>query len=217
MLLGDQTFAGKEKLSSVGSVQFAKLLRSARDGDMDALGELIEPYRKYLKTLARLRVSRTFDARLDASDIVQDAFLRAYQNFHQFSGDSEGELVGWLRKVVATGMLNAVRHHLAAQRDIRSERQLDAALERSSVALGRAFFARDSAASEALAQHERVVQLANAIEDLPDDYRSVILLHHVQGRPYAEVAQIMERSPESIRKLWVRALAQLKRTLDSRL
>ena len=189
---------------------------SARGGDLDSRGELVEPYRKYRKTLARLRIGRSFDVRVDASDIVQDAFLRAHQNFHQFRGSSEGELIAWLRRVFATGMLNAVRHHSAARRDIKSERQLDAELEQSSADLNRAFCSRDPTASEVLAKHEHAVLVANAIEDLPEDYRTVILLHHVQGRPYAEVAQIMGRTSESIRKLWVRALAQLKRTLDSR-
>jgi RNA polymerase sigma-70 factor (ECF subfamily) len=189
---------------------------SARNGDLDSLGELIEPYRKYLKTLARLRISRSFEARVDASDLVQDAFLRAHQNFHQFRGSSEVELIAWLRKIFATGMLNAVRHHSAARRNVKSGRQLDAELEQSSADLDRAFCSRDPTASEVLAKHEHAVMVANAIEDLPEDYRSVILLHHVQGRPYAEVAQVMGRTTESIRKLWIRALAQLKRTLDSR-
>ena len=190
---------------------------SARDGDLDSLGALIEPYRKYLTTLARLRIGSSFDARVDVSDVVQDAFMRAHQSFRQFRGSTESEFVGWLRSVLTSGLLNAVRYHSAMRRDMQTERQLYAAMEQSSSELDRAFQARGPSASEALAQHERTVLLANAIEDLPEDYRSVILLHHIQGHSYAEVAELMGRTSEGVRKLWVRALAQLKRTLDSRL
>jgi RNA polymerase sigma-70 factor, ECF subfamily len=57
------------------------------------------------------------------------------------------------------------------------------------------------------------VLLADALARLPDDYREVIILHHLEGLQFAEVAQRMGRTVDSVKHLWARALAQLKRTL----
>ena len=69
--------------------------------------------------------------------------------------------------------------------------------------------------SEVASRKEQVVLVASAIEDLPDDYRTIILLRHVQELPYADVAAAMNRSVDSVKKLWVRALAQLQRTMET--
>ncbi len=57
---------------------------------------------------------------------------------------------------------------------------------------------------------KRFLQLAGALEELPEDYRQVIVLRHVEGLPFAEVAKLMDRSVDSVEKLWVRGLAKLK-------
>ena len=55
--------------------------------------------------------------------------------------------------------------------------------------------------------------LADALARLPEDYREVIVLRHLQGLPFAEVAHRMERSVDSVEKLWIRALARLRHLL----
>ena len=62
-------------------------------------------------------------------------------------------------------------------------------------------------------QHEASLQLASALEQLPPDYRQVIILRHLEGLPFAEVAARMGRSVDSVEKLWVRALARLRKAL----
>ena len=55
--------------------------------------------------------------------------------------------------------------------------------------------------------------LADALGQLPEDYREVIILRHLEGLTFPAVASRMGRTPESIKKLWARALARLRRTL----
>jgi RNA polymerase sigma-70 factor (ECF subfamily) len=55
--------------------------------------------------------------------------------------------------------------------------------------------------------------LADALERLPQDYREVIILRHMEGLSFPEVAQRMHRTLDSVKKLWTRALAQLRRSL----
>jgi RNA polymerase sigma-70 factor (ECF subfamily) len=70
-----------------------------------------------------------------------------------------------------------------------------------------------STPSQHAARREQAVLLADALGKLPDDYREVIILRHLEGLPFAEVAGRMGRSEDSVQKLWVRALANLRRTL----
>ncbi len=60
-----------------------------------------------------------------------------------------------------------------------------------------------------------MLELADALESLPDDYRTVILLRNVDNMPFRDIAQVMQRSVDSVEKLWVRGLGKLKSHMDS--
>jgi RNA polymerase sigma-70 factor (ECF subfamily) len=192
----------------------AGLLAAARAGDGAALGRLLELYGRYLTLLARLQVGRRLQGKVDPADVVQDTFLEAHRNFALFRGGSEAEFVGWLRQILAARLANLVRHYLGTKgRDVRLERELAGELDRSSQALGRGLAAPHSTPSQQAARREQAVLLADALGRLPDDYRDVILLRHLEGLPFAEVAGRMGRSVDAVQKLWVRALARLRRVL----
>jgi RNA polymerase sigma-70 factor (ECF subfamily) len=191
-----------------------RLLRLAQAGDDQARGELLQQYRNYLSLLARVQISRRLQGKVDACDLVQDTFLRAHRHLADFRGHSEAELLGWLRQILLTQLLNLVRHYQGyRRRDVRLERELAAELEASSRDLDAALFVRESSPSQQAARREFAVLLADALAGLPEDYREVIVLRHFQELPFAEVAQRLGRSLNSVNKLWVRALAQLRRTL----
>jgi len=190
------------------------LLRHARTGDGSALGRLLELYRNYLKLLARLQIDRRLQVKLDASDVVQETFLEAHRDFGQFRGTTEGELVSWLRQILVTNLANLVRHYRGTQRrDIRLERELAAELDESSRALDHGLVARQSSPSQQAAYHEQAVLLADALGQLPEDYREAVILRHLEGLSFAEVAERMERTVDSVKKLWARGLARLRGVL----
>ena len=72
-----------------------------------------------------------------------------------------------------------------------------------------------STPSQRASRREQAVLLAEALGELPADYREVIVLRHLEGHPFAEVARRMERSENSVQKLWVRALASLRKAMES--
>jgi RNA polymerase sigma-70 factor (ECF subfamily) len=192
----------------------AELLALARAGDGCARGRLLEHYRGYLVLLARLQIGRRLQGKADASDVVQETFLEAHRDFGQFQGDSEGELAGWLRRILASNLANLVRHYLGTRRrDVRLERQLAAELDESSRALDGALAADGSSPSQQAARRELAVILAGALEQLPDDHRDVIVLRHIEGLTFPEVAVRMGRSLDVVKKLWPRALGRLRRLL----
>jgi RNA polymerase sigma-70 factor (ECF subfamily) len=191
-----------------------ELLRLARTGDRSALGQLFEYYRHYLELLARLQIGRRLQGKADAADLVQETFLQAYRHFAAFQGQSETELTNWLRQILATSLAQLLRRYLGTQgRDVRLERELAAELDQSSQALDRALMAATSSPSHRAARHEDAVRLAEALGELPEDYREVIVLRNLEDLSFPEVASRMGRSLDSVKNLWARALVRLRGAL----
>jgi RNA polymerase sigma-70 factor (ECF subfamily) len=191
------------------------LLAAARGGGPDALGRLLEPYRNYLRLLARLEIGRHLQGKLDASDVVQETFLEAHRHFGQFRGTSEPQFTHWLRQILAGKMANTLRHHLGTQaRDACREQASALDLERSSEMLVRGLLAPVSSPSQQASRREQAVLVADALERLPGDYRDVLLLRHWEGLTFAAAAARLGRTEDAVEKLWLRALARLRREME---
>jgi RNA polymerase sigma-70 factor (ECF subfamily) len=191
-----------------------RLIQDAKGGRDQALGDLLDLYRNYLRLLARLEIGHRVQAKLDASDIVQETFLEAHRHFGQFNGKSEGEFVQWLRMILAARVANTLRHYLGTQgRDVRREEAPVVNLDHSSMQIDQFLAASISSPSQQAERRERAVLLADALEALPKDYREVLTLRHFQGLPFPDVSQAMGRSVDSVQKLWLRALIRLKESL----
>jgi RNA polymerase sigma-70 factor (ECF subfamily) len=191
-----------------------QLLRLARAGQGPALGQLLELYRAYLALLARLQIGRRLRGKVDAEDLVQETFLQAHHHFAQFHGTTEAELLGWLRQILVSRLMDLLRRFVGARRrDVRLERSLAAELDQSSRILDQGLVAPQSSPSQQAARREQAVLLADALDGLPEDYREVIILHHLEDLPFPEVARRMGRTLDSVKNLWIRSLARLRRSL----
>jgi RNA polymerase sigma-70 factor (ECF subfamily) len=191
-----------------------RLLLQARAGEPRALGKLLECYRSYLSLLARLQIGRRLQGKVDAADLVQDTFLAAHQGWQRFRGTTEGELLSWLRRILAARTADLMRHYLGSQRrDIRLERELAAELDQSSHDLDGGLLDKQDSPSKQVAQREQGVILADALALLPEDYREVLILRHLEGLTFPEVAQRLGRTLDAVKKVWTRALVRLRRTL----
>ena len=193
-----------------------QLLRDARAGDAATLGRLLEQYRRYLALIASVQIGQRVRGKVDASDVVQETFLEAHRNFGRFRGNSEGELVRWLRQILAANLADLLRRYLGTQgRDVRLEREIEGALDRSSVLLDRGLMAMGPSPSQLASHREQAVLLADALSELPDDYREALVLRHLEGLTFPEVAQRMGRSLDSVEKLWMRGLARLRQVMGA--
>ena len=191
------------------------LLDQARAGNDAALGRLLESYSSYLTLLARVQIGRRIQGKVDAGDVVQEVFLEAHRQIPNFRGTTEAELVAWLRKILAGQLALTLRRYLGTKgRDVNLERDLGAQLDQSSQAMDGGFVAPTSTPSQRVSRREQAVLLADALDRLPPDYREVIILRHLESLPFADVASRMNRSEDSVQKLWVRALASLRKSMD---
>lgn len=184
---------------------------------MAALGRLLERYRDDLTSTARNQIGRHLQGKLDASDVLQETFLVASREFAQFRGSSERELLGWLRQIMGGIVANQVRRYLGTKgRDVRLERGLIEDLDHSSRVLEVQVVAQQSSPSQRASRREEAVLLGEFLRRLPEDYRQVILLRHIEELSFPEIAARLGRTEDSVKNVWVRALARLRRGLDNK-
>lgn len=188
----------------------------ARCGDEAATGRLLATYREYLKLLARVQVGRRLQGKLDASDLVQETFMDAHRQMPQFKGATEAELLAWLRKILAGQVAMTVRRYFGAKgRDLNLERDIVAQIDASSQAMDRGLVGSNTTPSQHVARREQSVLLADALAQLSEDHREAIVLRHLEGLSLAEAATRMGRSQDSVQKLYVRGLMNLRRIMGS--
>ena len=123
---------------------------------------------QYLGMLARVQIGRRLRSKLDADDLLQEAFLRAHRAIGRFRGTTGEEFLSWLRGILAHVLADQIRrYHGTGQRDPKLERALEFEFERSSEGFVRALAAPTSSPSQRAVRHERAVRLAQAMERLP--------------------------------------------------
>jgi RNA polymerase sigma-70 factor (ECF subfamily) len=195
----------------------ADLIQRCRAGDASARAQLFDRYGPYLRILAQAQLGRRLRAKCAPSDLVQLTLLEAHRDFATFQGSREPELVAWLRRILAHNLYNEARRYNARQRDAAREVSLDqvqAGLDHSSLLLAGCIAAGSPTPSQAAAERESAVRLADAMARLPEDYQTVLLLRLFQELPAEEVARRMGRSAGAVRMLQMRALSALKEQLD---
>jgi RNA polymerase sigma-70 factor (ECF subfamily) len=186
------------------------LLILAKAGSGPALIRLLDRYRSPLVEQAQGQLGRRLRAKLDVEDVLQDVSLLAHRDIGSFRGRTEGEFLCWLRNILARILMNQFRHYLGtARRDLRRERPL---FNRNDSTGGRVSdpVAPDTSPSQRAWKHELACRLAEEIERLPVLYHKVIVLRHKEGRSFAEVARMLDRTEDSVKHMWFRALHQLR-------
>jgi RNA polymerase sigma-70 factor (ECF subfamily) len=174
----------------------------------------LERFREYLHLLARLQLDARLQSKLDSSDLVQQTLLQAHQNLGQFRGQSEAELAGWLRVILAHTVANEVCRFHQGKRDVALERSLEAAVEESSSRLEAWLAADQSSPSDQAIRHEQLLRLAQTLARLPDDQRSAIELHHLKGCSVTDIAQQWGRTRPAVAGLIRRGLQRLRELLQ---
>jgi len=199
------------------SAQTNRLLEQARAGDQGALNELFALYRARLKRMVELRLDRRLQARIDASDVVQEAYVDAVRRLEEYLREpSSYPLFLWLRLVVGERLLKLHRQHLGTQmRDAGLEVSIyrGALPAASSAALAAQLLGKHTSPTQAAIRAERMLRLQDALNTLDPIDREVLSLRHFEELSVSETAQVLEIEESAAAKRYVRALKRLKATL----
>jgi RNA polymerase sigma-70 factor (ECF subfamily) len=197
-----------------------ELLDRAQAGSTESLGHLLQLYSNYLKLLVLAQLEKNLRVRVSPSDVVQETFFEAHRDFPQFRGQSSGEFLAWLRKILVNNLCRVVEQHvLAEKRDVRREVSLErlaTALEQSTARLEAVLPDPGSSPSAGAHRREMEIVLADQLAELPSDYRDVIVMRHIEALPFDEIGRRMERSSGAVRMLWLRAVKLLRERLHLR-
>lgn len=187
------------------------LLQSALAGDRDSLGQLLEDQRDYLRLLARVEIGRQLQGKVEASDVVQDAFADAHRQFTAFRGSTVPQFSQWLRTILAGMLANTIRRYLGTQaRDPQLEQSLVQRLDFSAVSLAGLLVDPHSSPSQQLVRREDQSAIVASLERLPADYRAVLELRHLEGLTFPAIAERLKRTSDSVEKLWLRGITRLR-------
>jgi RNA polymerase sigma-70 factor (ECF subfamily) len=184
---------------------------AARDGDRHALGILFEVFRPFLIQLASGQVSNEVRSKTAASDLVQQSLLDAHENFHAFRGGTQADLASWLRQILENNCIDLVRRFRSLKREVAREVPLEAFHTSRQTRQA----ANDRPDHQALL-HEQAEVLEECLENLSLEHRLVIRLRQKENLSFAKIGDLLNRSEEAARKLWARAIEQLRREIDSR-
>ena len=176
---------------------------------------LLEAYRSYLWTLAHAQLGVQLRGQLDASDVVQLTLLKAHAGFSELRDHSPPVLAAWLRKVLATVLIDELRRCHRDKRDIDRERSLANDLDQSAAGMEQWLAADQTSPSMAAERNEQMLQLASSLLKLPVDQRHVVIQKHLRNRTLQDIADETHRTVPAVAGLLRRGLATLRDIMDN--
>src|SRR6516164_1419988 len=176
--------------------------------------QALEPFRSYLEVLARVHLDPRLRGKLEAADVVQQAFLRAYAAWPEMKNPDQPVLTAWLRRILARTLADVVKHYDRDKRAVDLERSLEADLDRSASGLAGWLAADQTSPSRAAQRNEELLRLADALAGLPEPQREVVILKHCRGQTLQQIADHLGRTVPSVASLLRRGLEALRHRLE---
>jgi RNA polymerase sigma-70 factor (ECF subfamily) len=198
------------------SAESVDLIERARAGDREALNALLARHRDRLRRMVEMRLDTRLQARLDASDVVQEAYVEVAERMEEYLRDPKVPLFLWLRLVVGERLMRLHRYHLGAQmRDAGREVSLyrGALPAASSAALAAQLLGRHTSPTQAVMRAERILRVQEALNTLDPLDREILSLRHFEELTAAEAAQVLGIEESAAAKRYFRALKRLKEIL----
>jgi RNA polymerase sigma-70 factor (ECF subfamily) len=193
------------------SAETRALLDKVQGGNRQALEDLLGRQRPLLRSFIEVRIDPRLAARVDPSDIVQEALVTVTQRMDDYLERRPMPFHLWVRKTAYERFLDVRKHHQKRAR--RSVDREEAWPNRSSLLLARPLLARGPSPSQQLAARERADRVGRAVARLADADREILLLRHAEDLPFEEIACLLDIEPAAARKRFGRALIRLQALL----
>lgn len=181
------------------------------------LEKLLAESRDRLRRIIHLRIDRRILPRVDASDIVQEAYVEAAGRYQQFCDTQDCSEFIWLRFLTLQKLAQLHRKHVGAQGRSVLKEQVNAEMRHSpvsSVILAEQFVADDTAPVDAAIDAEEKQKVADVIESLANDDREILAMRHFEGLSNAETAEALGIESGTCYKRYARALQRFKKAME---
>jgi RNA polymerase sigma-70 factor (ECF subfamily) len=208
--LAAEYFSGRAaggKVCAMTREESTILLREARQGSREALGELYARYGTRLLAFIRMRMGRDLRSRLESRDILQATLMKSFERLAQFEGGDGATLMGWLVRIAENEIRDQADYQHRQRRDVSAAVPLDEG--------GLDVASPGRSALTAAVIGEEAERLGAALAALDADHREVIVLRKLEELSFKEVAARMGRSEDACRMLLARAMVALTLQLRS--
>ncbi|MEM7313176.1 MAG: sigma-70 family RNA polymerase sigma factor [Planctomycetota bacterium] len=193
-----------------------ELIALARAGNETALSKLFDSHRERLKRMILLRMDRRIQPRVDASDVLQEAYVELASQLANYAKDPKLPFFLWLRRLTAQRLAKTHRFHLGQQkRDLARETRIDQRVsnDASSVYMASQLVGQFTSVAGRVLRREMQTKVQEVLETLPEADREIIALKHVEQMSHAEIATILEISENAATKRYIRSIRRLRSEL----
>jgi RNA polymerase sigma-70 factor, ECF subfamily len=201
---------------SSDSSETEALIRRVEGGDERALSNLFARYRDRLRRMVKLRMDRRLQGRLDASDVLQEAYLDVARRAGEYRTDPKMPVFLWLRLITGQRLMALHRKHLGAQmRDAAQEVSLHrgALPPASSISIAAMLLGRITSPTRAASRAEMQVRLQDVLNSMDPIDREILTLRHFEELGNRETAQVLGITKSAASSRYIRAVMRLKKEL----
>ncbi|MEO1615187.1 MAG: sigma-70 family RNA polymerase sigma factor [Planctomycetota bacterium] len=198
--------------------QTEDLLSAAKGGDDDAINRLLEKHRAPIRRLVELRLDRKVQRRVDVSDVVQDVMIEASGRLDKYLSDPSMAFHLWLRQIAWDRIIDTYRRHrVSAKRNMDREQPMAAPAGPDQSTLELAIQLCDPALTPAAAATQREIaeKVEQAIEQMNDQDREIILMRHYEHLSNLEIAEVLGLNPPAASMRYLRAVRRLREMLEA--
>jgi RNA polymerase sigma-70 factor (ECF subfamily) len=190
--------------SSAGTSGDSMFLENLKAGDPDAFDQLVN---RYSSDIYALLVRLTEDLE-EAKDLTQETFLRALRNISSFRG--EADIKTWLFRIAINESRNRRRWWMRRRKNV----TVSLEAESDTLGLNERIASPSSENPEMTAiNHERGQAIQKALQELPQNFREVIILRDIEGLAYEEIASALQTNVGTIKSRIARGRDELRRKL----
>ena len=188
-----------------------QLLQRVTHGDESAYGPLLERHRPQLRQMIALRLDRRLRARVDPSDVVQEALAEAAGKLAEYARRRPMPFYAWLRRLAWERLVHLHRRHVrAGKRSIAREEPGPHLTDESALELADRLAARGSSPSARLQHKELRGQLHAALARLDECDREVLALRYLERLSTPEMAAVLGLTEAGVKTRQLRALQRLR-------
>lgn len=192
----------------------SELVDRINQGDRDAMAEYLSFRRHDLLAVILNKMGIALRNRIEADDIFQEVATGAVQKMNELDFSEQGPF-GWLCEMAQRRIIDAERRFSAQKRARHKEVGIHGSPEQSQVGIANLLVASITSPSRAFSRQQKEFRLLHALEQMPEEQRTVLNMRYGEGKPTREIADQIGKSDGATRVLLTRALKKLKNLVDA--